>query len=247
VVKMDAATAERVRQLPYVRWVGQYHPAYRLSSDIRAGLEGQTDLGVERYSIEVMKGGMTQQQAIADLARGMGGIVEVVTPDGYRLEATMSRAALLAVAARDEVNYIDPWGGPGGTDMNVIRQLEGAVPTLSGIGITGQGVRAEIHDTEVRVTHQAFQTPPPLLHRPDAGNPLEAHGSSVYGIMFSHWNANPTYNGMLTDIEQGIYVHYTISTQFGGTVTRLVLNQEATDPTGPYRSSVQTSSVGSAQ
>src|ERR1043165_6743726 len=38
VVTMDAATAGNVAALPYVRWVGQYHPAYRLSRDIRGEL-----------------------------------------------------------------------------------------------------------------------------------------------------------------------------------------------------------------
>src|SRR5690606_17284061 len=115
VVRMDAAAAARVAALPFVRWAGAYHPAFRLGRSVLRDLAvGGTGQGMLRYSIEVMRHGMGQQQAIADLVTAMGGVIDVVTPDGRRMEATMSRAALLAVAAQNEVNYIDPWPGPGG-------------------------------------------------------------------------------------------------------------------------------------
>lgn len=248
VVTMDAAAAARVAALPHVRWVGKYHTAYRLSSDIRADLAaGQMDSSAQRYSIECFRVGRAQQDAVAAMVTKLGGVVDLFTDDGYRMEATLTPAQLLAVAAMDEVNYIDPWGGPGGTDMNIIRQLQGATPTLTNLGITGQGVRGEIYDTEVRTSHQAFQNPPVLLHRGSAGNAANAHGSSCYGIVFANWAANPNMNGMCLSGQQGIFCDYTLGSQFGGPVSRLVLNTEAVDPTGQYRSTFQTSSVGNAQ
>jgi serine protease AprX len=246
VVTMDAGAAAKVAGLPYVRWVGAYHPAYRLSPEVRAGLAAPETVGA-RYSIECFQRGVAQQQAVADRIAAMGGIVEVTSPDQFRLEATLTRQQLLAVAHMNEVNYIDPWGGPGGTDMNVIRQLVGAVPTLSNINMTGQGVRGEVHDTEVLTSHQAFQSPPPLLHGGSAGSAGNLHGSACYGINFADWPANTTYNGLVTSCEQGIFLDYTLSTQFGGPTTRLTLNTEATNAAGLYRSVFQTSSVGSAQ
>src|SRR5204862_221742 len=83
------------------------------------------------------------------------------------------------------------------------------------------------HDTEVLTTHAAYQTPPVLLHGGSAGDPSNAHGSACYGIIFAHWPANTFYNGMITDAEQGIYINYALSTQFGGAFTRLALNTQA--------------------
>ncbi len=248
VVDMDAKTAASVARLPYVRWVGPYHPAYKMSRDVRAELlSAAPDAAAKRYSIECFSRGDAAQQAVAGEVTRLGGIVEVTTPGQYRLEATLTPAQVLAIARMNEVNFIDPWGGPGGTDMNVVRQLVGAVPTLSNAGYTGQGVRGEVFDTEVRTTHQAFQTPPVLLHGGSAGDVANLHGSACYGINFANWPANPNYNGLVTNAAQGMYCYYPLSTQFGGTTTRLTFNTEATNPAGAFKSCYQTSSVGSAQ
>jgi hypothetical protein len=250
VIRMNAAASTRVAALPFVRWVGAYEPAYRLSDDARASLAGNEAV---RYSIECMRRGPEQQNAVAAAVQAMGGIVENLSPDQFRMEATLTPAQLLAVAARNEVNFIDPWGGPGGTDMNVIRHLMGATIDDAGTGLagfTGQGVRGEVFDTEVRLTHQAFQTPPPLVHD-HVGNGLALygyHGSSCYGINFAHWpQVGVTYDGLCTSAEQGIFFDLTLCSQFtAGQPTRLTRNMEATDPAGPYRSCYQTSSVGGA-
>ena len=39
ISRMDAATAQAVRQLPFVRWVGPYQPAYRLPASLNASSE----------------------------------------------------------------------------------------------------------------------------------------------------------------------------------------------------------------
>ena len=46
--------------------------------------------GAARYSIECFERGAAQQQAVADLVTMLGGIVEVTTPDQYRMEATLT-------------------------------------------------------------------------------------------------------------------------------------------------------------
>jgi hypothetical protein len=246
VVTMDAATAANVAKLPYVRWVGKYHTAYRLSPEVRAEvMAAGPDAAAERYSIECFRRGMGQQTSVADAIRRAGGIVEVFTKDQFRMEATLTPAQLLAVATMDEVNYIDPWGGPGGTDMDIIRQLVGAVPTLSALNFLGQGVRAEVHDTEVITNHVQWNGQAPQLHGINGNAGL--HGTSCYGINFATGTGDATATGMLPQRQQGIFYYYPQSTQFGGTQTRLAANTEATNPAGPYFSSFQTSSVGSAQ
>jgi serine protease AprX len=246
VVRMNPRTRDRVNSLPYVRWVGEYHPAYRLDDEIAAsvvlgGVRGGDQLA-ERFSIEVMRRGMDQQQALADMVRAMGGIVEVFTPDQFRMEVTVTPAQVAQIARRGEVNFIDPWGGPGGTDMDLIRQTGGAVPTLSTAGFLGQGVRGEIFDTGIINNHTQWSGQVPLINGSTAS---DSHGMGCYGINFATGNGNVQATGMMPQREQGIFSFYNNTSQFGGGPTRLSLNTAATDPNGQFRSVFQTSSVGS--
>jgi hypothetical protein len=244
VVRMTPEARARVAALPYVRWVGAYHPAYRVSPEVFADLTGAADAPA-RYSIETMRAGPVQQQALATLVTQLGGQINVITPDQYRMEATLTPAQLLTLIRRNEVNFVDPWFGPGGTDMDLIRQQGGAVPTLSNAGFLGQGVRGEVFDTEVFATHQQWNGQTPQYHATNGNS--GTHGSSCYGINFATGTGNAQATGMLPQREQGIFCWYPNATSFGGGTSRLLLNTQATDPTGPFWSSYQTSSVGNAQ
>jgi serine protease AprX len=245
VIRMTPQVREQVSAMPQVRWVGAYEPAYRLSEDARQEILSGAR-GSLRYSIEVMRVGMAQQQAVADAVIAMGGILETFTPDQYRLEVTVTPEQLLRIVQRNEINYIDPWYGPGGTDMNLIRQTGGAVPLLSGAGFLGQGVRGEIFDTETQSNHPQWNGQIPLVHGTNGSSGF--HGSACYGINFATGTGNASATGLLPQREQGIFFWYTRVSQFtAGQPTRLAMNMEATDPNGPYRSAYQTSSVGSPQ
>ncbi len=251
LVRMNAATREIVSALPYVRWTGACEPAYRLTADLRAKiLNSAPDAAAERYSIACLRDGPVQQGAVADFITGLGGIVEGTSPDQFRMEATLTPAQLLAVAKRNEVGSIDPWGGPGGHDMDIARQIGGAVPILSGVGFLGQGVRGEVHDTVANDTHIQWNIAGgghgPLHHGPNGSS--GSHGEACYGINFATGNGDVTATGMVPQNEAGIFFWYTRSSQFtAGQPTRLSWNTEAVDPAGIYRSCYQTSSVGSAQ
>ena len=248
VVRMTPAARARVAALPYVRWVGEYHPAYRMTPVVFAAAAGaHPESGPARYSIETLVDGPAQQQALSAMIVGMGGLVNIQTLDQTRMEATLTPAQLLAVARRNEVNFIDPWLGPGGADMDMIRKIGGAVPTLSNAGFTGQGVRGEVFDSETRNTHQGFQTPGPIKHSSSWTTPIGLHGSACYGIVFAKWAAQPNATGLLPDREQGIFYAATEASSFGGATSRLTLNTQATDPNGQWKSSFQTSSVGNQQ
>jgi serine protease AprX len=242
VVRASASAIGSIRTLPRVRWVGAYHPAYRLESSVVAAIiAGAPEHGGARYSIEAFDGGSMLRIKAAVVAAG--GLVEVVEA-GTRLEATLTRAQLLSVARLDDVNFIDPVGAPG-ADMDIVRQLVGAVPVLSSAGFTGQGVRAEVFDTGLDITHPAFQNPAPLLHAPINGD--QTHGSAVYGIVFGNGAGNAAATGMLPDREQGIFCPYTIASTFGGPTSNRDLIAQLVAPAGPYRAVFQTRAVGSVQ
>jgi len=243
LVEMSTSAHKRVAALPYVRWVGAYHPEYRVEGVLREALQGRAlRLEPQRYSIMVGERGAARQSEVAALVRTLGGTVELIEPGGLRVEATLTQAQLERLLRSNAVQYIDRWGGPGELDMNNVRQVGGAQHLEEVKGFTGQGVRGEVFDTELRTTHQEWATPP-IIH--STGTTGSYHGSSCYSINFAQ-GVNVNARGLLPS-GQGIFYRYNESTQFGGTKSRYDINRELIDPSGPYRAVFQTSSVGSAQ
>ncbi|HYO66549.1 MAG TPA: S8 family serine peptidase [Archangium sp.] len=244
LVDMDRDVHARVSKLPYVRWVGDYHPEYRLEPSLKAALLGMAPQlpDAQRYSIMLGERGEARQRQVVDLVRKLGGKVELVEPGGLRVEATLTQDQLYHVVRANEVQFIDRWGGPGEVDMDIVRETGGANYIEGLRGWSGQGVRGEIFDTELLVSHQEWPTPP-LVH--STGTTGSLHGTSCYSHNFAQ-GIQPGARGLLRD-GQGIFFRYSESTQFGGTKSRYTINQELTNPYGPYRAVFQTSSVGSAQ
>ena len=114
--RMIPATAEKVHSLPFVRWVGLYHPAYRLAPELQmAGGKGQgvigssepvtvtvqtfPDVALDALSTEIEKmGGKVLGQA----ANSIAGYIRVLVPPD-RLDE---------IAALDEVLWVEPYFEP---------------------------------------------------------------------------------------------------------------------------------------
>lgn len=241
IVELPANAVGAVEAMDIVRWVGPYHTAYRLEEQILDALAmaGPAGLGTQRYSIMLLERGPAKQQAVVDAIAALGGMVNERIPQGFRLEATLSGEQLLAMAAMNEVLFIDV-RGPDGTDMDIARQIGGALP-LATMGFSGQGVRAEVMDTGLRVTHVDFASPNPMIHQ---GNSTStSHGTSVYGIVFGTGTVNANATGMLPNREQGLFAASNVLT---GAHTRYVHTAQLVDPAGLYRAVFQTNSWGSA-
>ncbi len=254
VVEMTSAMRDLSATLPTVRWVGPYHVAYRLEESLVAELSAapskRSSAGVDlksiptrRYSIMLFERGPAVQQVVANRIAELGGVVNARIKEGFRLEATLTAAQLLEVAAMNQVQFIDRWG-PAGTDMDIARQIGGATPLLSNLGFTGQGVRGEVMDDGILQTHIAFQLPAPVIH----GVPpnVMPHGTSTYGIVFGNGEANAAGTGLLPNREQGIFARYTQLAGQGGIVSRYTHTSELVDPLGQYRAVFQSNSWGSA-
>ncbi|NBD08932.1 S8 family serine peptidase [Corallococcus silvisoli] len=244
IVEMAGDTSKRVAELPYVRWVGPYHPEYRLERALRDALLGRSARlpETQRYSLMVGERGAARQDALARRVRALGGTVDLVEPGGLRVEATLTQEQLARVVRANEVQFIDRWGGPGEVDMDIVRELGGANALQALKGWTGQGVRGEVFDTELRTTHQEWPTTP-IIHSTGTSSG-QLHGTSCYSNNFAR-GVDPAARGMIPS-GQGIFFLYSESTQFGGTKSRYTINQELTNAGGPYRAVFQTSSVGSA-
>jgi hypothetical protein len=204
IVLMEEATREQVAALPWVRWVGPYHAEYRLEPFLLEGLRSTSLAAPLRYNIQVFERGPGQKGVVADKIRAFGGRIEAVIPQGFLLEATLTPDQLVRVAAWDEVLWIDRWSPPE-EDMNLVRIDGGADYVEAQTAYTGQGVRGEVMDGNVLITHQAFQATPILLHGTRAGD--ESHGTSTTGIVFADGTGNASGRGMLP-LGQPIFADY---------------------------------------
>ncbi len=246
LVEMSPETRRQVEALSFVRWIGPYHPYYRLEPFLRDALAADsTELGRERYSIMLTERGQDRQEGLARLIRRLGGEVKIFTDGGFRLEATLDPDQLLALALDNRVQYIDRWGGPAEIDMDIVREVGGADFVEIQGGFTGQGVRGEVIDTECRLTHQEWALTP-LVHNPSGvttGGVL--HGTSSMSNVFAQ-GIDAASRGVVPSA-QPIFFLADEATNFGGTVSRFTANSQLIDPAGPYRAVFQTSSVGNAR
>ncbi len=239
LVRMDRDTKERVASLPFVRWVGPYEPAYRLDPSLRRELlEGFE--GKKRVIIQVYEKGLEQKVSLGDMIRAIGGDVINQFPTSYFMEAWLTQEQLLKVVQENEVFYIDPWT-PAEPDVNIAREIGGANYVGSVGNYRGQGVRGEMMDTNLLLTHVDFQNPAPIWHGPSSS--LSAsHGTSTTGIVFGQGRGNATATGFLP-LGQCIFATY--QPIAGGTRDRYAHTQELLGP--PYYAVFQSNSWGNTQ
>jgi hypothetical protein len=244
LVEMDPEARAEVESLPFVRWVGAFAPAFRVEPALRDALTGDGPSPFEgRYSIMTLRRGAEAKQEVAQRIQELGGRIEVMTADGFRFEASLSPQAVLELAHDNRVHYIDRWGGPMETDMDVVRVVGGADYVETEGGFTGQGTRIEVFDSELRVTHQEWMTLP-IIHNPDGlGTGGTPHGTSCTSNVFAQ-GVSASARGVVPDA-QPIFFRADQAAVFGGTESRHTIAAQLMDPVGPYRAVLQTSSVGS--
>ena len=237
-VWMPEPVRATVASLPFVRWVGTVPLDAKLEPFILDAL-AQGDLGdAVRYSIMVHERGADAQGRVGKFIESRGGVVHGTTPEGFRMEATLSLDQVREVAALDDVMFIDRWS-PVEADLDIVREIGGADYVETVAGYTGQGVRAEVADTELDVNHPEWSAPP-IIHIAGASS---NHGTSVYGILFAQ-GVTAAARGIIPDAV-GIFAYS--SSLLGTGPTRYNHTAELVDPAGPYRAVLQTNSTGNAR
>ena len=223
---------EELKKMPFVRWVGPFHPAYKLEASLKNEVQLKHAEQI-RYSILLLDKSL--QQELINFIQNIGGKIELKTTSN-RFEASLSGAQLLAVAQRKEVLYIDKWT-PISDDMNQIRETQGINYIEEVANFTGQGVNAEVADGGLYLEHGNFKANPPLIH--GQNNSSDSHGTPVYGIVFGSVSNDGKAKGILPDAKTPIFAsRYHISDRNAHT-------SELVDPEGIYRAVFQTNSWGS--
>jgi hypothetical protein len=73
IVRMSAEVQESVRALPFVRWVGPVHAAFKIEEEILDQLLTRAAIAPRRYSIMLYERGAVAQERVASEIRAAGG------------------------------------------------------------------------------------------------------------------------------------------------------------------------------
>ena len=239
IVRMSPGVRNQVAALPFVRWTGPYHPAYRLEEYLLRNRANADMLSPDqRYNILVFEDGEAGLDAVLGRLNGMGAAVRAVPSGRYLAQATLTAEQLYRVSAWDEVQFIDRWSPMEG-DMDIVREIGGADDLETVAGYTGAGVRAEIFDLGFNLDHPDFQSRPLIEHGGPVG--LDDHGTATCGISFGDGTGDIRARGLLPD-GQGIVADVYIVGLTG--TTRYTHTGELLQD--PYYAVFQSSSVGSA-
>jgi len=175
--------ANAIRGLPFVRWVGPYHPAYKVDSSL-LDIQGKVDVDVKLFWNLDLPSELTRQieeQGAEILFDGSVNRVVTVSAD----LGTITRLAHLPW-----VEWLEE-AGEKTTLMDNIRVYTDA-EELHTIPFDGTGVVGEIKDNGIDQDHVEFEG---QLIGTDGNVVEESHGTATFGIVFARGD-NPRAEGM---------------------------------------------------
>jgi hypothetical protein len=187
VVFMESDTKVLVEDLPFVRWVGYYHPYYKISPELdrRTGI---IELNVVVFDLDNGE----ELGKVADSIMNLGGLI---THDGRgnsiirtRIDASMVKG----IAAIPGIAWIDEYSEPVAA-MDDIRDFTGADTVHVG-GFNGSGIVGEVKDNGFDSNHPDFAG---QIAGTDGSPVLNSHGTATFGIVFSSGANSARAKGML--------------------------------------------------
>ncbi len=215
VVRMPGSRRDAVMAQTGVRWVGAYHPAYRIDPEILEVL-ADGDLGAARYNMVVVDK-HNDKPALAAGIQGIGGIVDNEHTGSLLFTATLTAEQLVQTAHFDQVLWIDAWGAPE-NDVDNARAQSGANYVETQGGYTGNGINLHIYEGILQ-SHQAFSGP---VVNVNSGGQSTGHGTNTAGIVFGDGTGNPQFRGYSPDSGK-FYTNYSsVSTSRWQVVSDLI-------------------------
>ncbi len=210
IVRMGAEQMAAVARTDGVRWVGPYHPAYRLEGDLLTAIAAAAPMPVRGYNL-VMADKVNDKAALARKIAAVGGKVTDRHDRGLLMTAELSKEQLIAVARFDEVLWIDRETAPE-LDMDNARIVQGSNYIETAAGYTGAGlgsgrIRGHVYEG-VEFNHPDFTVP---MTNVRSGGQAQAHGHCTAGIVFGNGTSAPQARGHAPGA-QGFYTTFTTVT-----------------------------------
>jgi len=201
VVRMTSQQAQQLAGIPMIRWVGDYHPAYRLEAALLEG-EALQSTKAAKYNM-VVADKHTDKPALAAKIAAVGGTVVNEHTGSLLFTASLTGAQLQKVAGFDEVLWIDRWSAPE-EDMDNARIQGGGNYVEGQGGFSGSGVNAHIYEG-IEASHPDFTGGATAVR---SSATAQTHGHATGGIVFGNGTSNPAVRGMAPDAGK-FYTNYT--------------------------------------
>jgi serine protease AprX len=236
VFEIDPARLDDVRALEFVRWVGPYHPAYKLEPELFAELQ-VPELGQAERKVNVLstERGSAGQAPILALLPSLGARLDELSEPTYLLTLSLPLGRLADLARLDAVQWIDRWSAPE-EDMDIARNFHGANYVESVGNYLGQGVRVEVMDGGCDTSHPDLQNF--LVH---TTNVLGDHGTCTSGIVVGSGAGNFSARGVMPSafLVVGYYNNFAGGSRYAHTA-------QLQDSALAYKCVLQSNSWGSA-
>jgi hypothetical protein len=197
IARIKSATAlAQLRALPFVRWVGSYHPAYRLASD----LPDARTAGAATVTIEALPD--ADLDALAAQIAGWGGAVVGRSSNqfGGYLRATVPAGQIDQIASQDGVVWVEQYIQPSLHNDIGGGQIMRANEVRQSLGLYGAGQIVAVADTGLDVGDPATLHPDIkgrvvkgyCLGRTDPcdWSDHDAHGTHVAGSVLGNGSAS---------------------------------------------------------
>src|SRR5690606_12472208 len=205
VVRMAPGQVDKVRAVDSVRWVGSYHPAYRIDPALMVAW-GADQLRVARYNMVVVDK-HNDKPALATKIAALGGTVNDEHAGSLLFSATLTPKQLLATAHLAEVLWIDAWSAPE-QDVDNARIQGGANHVETQAGYSGATINLHIYEG-IDVTHPGYSGPVVAVNSSTAST---GHGTNTAGIVFGDGTGNPQFRGFAPDAGKFFTNYSTVTT-----------------------------------
>jgi hypothetical protein len=199
LVKMSDATKAQVEELPDVRWIGLYQPAYKIQPGLLEK-EGEVEL-----NILVFNDKHKNLQNVRNELVVLGGSITYDGEDNHIIRARIDASQISRIAYIHEVQWMDEYKPPVPL-MNLIRDFTGA-DTVHIDGFNGSGIVGEVKDSGFDMSHPDFAG---QIIGTDGFIIDDDHGTCTFGIVFSSGANNPLAKGMLPG-GKGVFADWGVS------------------------------------
>lgn len=191
VMRLDGAAKKQVAAMPFVRWIGDYQPAYKLSPEL-AELSSKGAKG--GLSLNVLTFGQANGAALtAALGNGVTAVSEGVY--GSVVRATADSSQVTGLAQREDVSWIEIHHAPQ-LYNDVARTVNGVNSVWSDLGLYGQGQIVAVADTGLDTGSTSTLSPDFAgriistygLGRSGNWSDTDGHGTHVSGTVLGSGN-----------------------------------------------------------